>query len=91
MTLLVNPEQAERLALASTEGRIQLALRNPLDNETPTTPGIRTASLLGAARTAPPRPPVARTVAAPSPPPPPPPPPMIEVIKGDKREHTTIG
>ena len=30
VTLLVNPEQAERLALASTEGKIQLALRNPL-------------------------------------------------------------
>ena len=31
VTLLVTPEQAERLALASTEGKIQLALRNPLD------------------------------------------------------------
>jgi pilus assembly protein CpaB len=31
VTLLVTPEQVERLALASTEGKIQLALRNPLD------------------------------------------------------------
>ena len=31
VTLLVNPEEAERLTLASTEGKIQLALRNPLD------------------------------------------------------------
>src|SRR5690606_16244523 len=31
VTLLVSPDQAERLALASTEGRIQLALRNTLD------------------------------------------------------------
>src|SRR6478735_6820311 len=31
VTLLVDPEQAERLTLASTEGKIQLALRNPMD------------------------------------------------------------
>ena len=31
VTLLVSPEDAERLALASTQGRIQLALRNTLD------------------------------------------------------------
>src|SRR4029079_4089287 len=48
VTLLVNPEQAERLALASTEGKIQLALRNPLDQSAPATPGIKTAGLLGA-------------------------------------------
>jgi pilus assembly protein CpaB len=47
VTLLVNPEQAERLALASTEGKIQLALRNPLDQGTPVTPGIKTAALVG--------------------------------------------
>ena len=47
VTLLVNPEQAERLALASTEGKIQLALRNPLDQGAPDTPGIRTAGLMG--------------------------------------------
>lgn len=31
ITLLVSPDDAERLTLASTEGHIQLALRNPLD------------------------------------------------------------
>jgi len=31
ITLLVTPEDAERLTLASSEGHIQLALRNPLD------------------------------------------------------------
>src|ERR1700720_4144709 len=31
ITLLVSPDDAERLTLASSEGRIQLALRNPLD------------------------------------------------------------
>src|SRR5262249_39006882 len=30
VTLLVNPVEAERLTMASTEGKIQLALRNPL-------------------------------------------------------------
>ena len=50
VTLLVTPEQAETLALASTEGKIQLALRNPLDQGAPQTPGIRPAVLLGMAR-----------------------------------------
>lgn len=31
VTLQVNPVQGEKLALGSTEGRVQLALRNPLD------------------------------------------------------------
>jgi len=31
ITLLVSPDDAQRLALASNQGRIQLALRNPLD------------------------------------------------------------
>jgi len=31
ITLLTSPEDAERLTLASTEGKIQLVLRNPLD------------------------------------------------------------
>ena len=47
VTMSVSPEQAERLALASTEGKIQLALRNPLDQSTPATPGIKQAGLLG--------------------------------------------
>ena len=47
VTLLVFPDQAERLALASTEGKIQLALRNPLDTGAPETPGIKTATLMG--------------------------------------------
>ena len=38
VTLLVNPDEAERLTLASTEGKIQLALRNPLDRSAPVDP-----------------------------------------------------
>ena len=59
VTLLVNPEEAERLTLASTEGKIQLALRNPLDKTMPATPGVRPAALLGVG--APTRTAVART------------------------------
>src|SRR3954471_6677444 len=49
VTMLVNPEEAERLTLASTEGKIQLALRNPLDKTIPATPGVRPAALFGLA------------------------------------------
>jgi pilus assembly protein CpaB len=33
ITLLVSPEDAQKLTLASQEGKIQLALRNPLDDD----------------------------------------------------------
>ncbi len=46
VTLLVDPSQAERLSLASTEGKIQLALRNPIDKSAPPTGGIRPAGLM---------------------------------------------
>jgi len=55
VTLLVYPEQSERLALASTEGKIQLALRNPLDQGAPETPGMKQGVLLGAVKAAPAR------------------------------------
>ena len=95
VTLLVTPEQSERLALASTEGKIQLALRNPLDQGAPATPGIKTAALVGSAKAAPVRQvassarprasqPVTQTV-----------PevvsmPTVEIIRGDKRAHEVI-
>ena len=47
VTLLVTPSDAERIALASSEGSIMLALRNPLDSATTETNGTRLASLLG--------------------------------------------
>jgi len=47
VTLLVTPGDAEKLALATTQGRIQLALRNTLDQEKVETNGVRVASLLG--------------------------------------------
>ncbi|HUE89113.1 MAG TPA: Flp pilus assembly protein CpaB [Vicinamibacterales bacterium] len=91
VTLLVNPLEAERLTLASTEGKIQLALRNPLDQEAPPTTGIKPAALLGSA------PPVrqssarARTTTVPPPPPPTGPDlPSVEIIRGDKRTREIV-
>jgi pilus assembly protein CpaB len=55
VTLLVTPEDAERLALASTQGRIQMALRNTLDLDDEETQGIRVSNLLSG-RTGPARP-----------------------------------
>lgn len=47
ITVAVTPEQAETLALASSQGRIQLALRNALDTATVSTSGARMGTLLG--------------------------------------------
>jgi pilus assembly protein CpaB len=47
VTLLVTPEQAETLALAASQGRIQLALRNTLDTTHVTTAGTRAGVLMG--------------------------------------------
>ena len=49
VTLLVTPEDGERIALAASEGQIMLALRNPLDTTPTTTSGVRTAGLFGQA------------------------------------------
>jgi pilus assembly protein CpaB len=96
VTLLVDPEQSERLALASTEGKIQLALRNPLDQSAPDTPGIRAAGLLGGKPV--PTEPV-RTVARSTKPRTQPQqepmivpaaPPTVEIIRGDKRSTEII-
>lgn len=90
VTLLVDPSEAERLTLASTEGKIQLALRNPLDKAAPPTPGIRPAALMGSATAARPaaRPrPVAQTASAA---PPPAPLPTVEMIRGDKRAQEVV-
>jgi pilus assembly protein CpaB len=46
ITLLVSPDDAEKLTLAASEGRIQLALRGMLDLAEVNTPGARLAGLL---------------------------------------------
>jgi pilus assembly protein CpaB len=97
VTLMVTPDDAERIALASAEGQIILTLRNPLDTLPTTTEGTRMASLMG--KTAPP-PPVVRKVAASThvqapPPPPPPEEPAkrlyeVEAIRAAKRTEEIV-
>lgn len=91
VTLLCTPEDAERLALATSEGTIVLALRNPLDTDPTKTDGVRMASLFGS-----PTPPPVRQVVQGRPrmvTPPPPPPPSnytIEAIRGGKKSEEII-
>jgi pilus assembly protein CpaB len=93
VTLLVNPDESERLTLAASEGKIQLALRNPLDRSKPETRGVRPAVLLGSepvARVVPTRRASAAAtrvaaVAAPDIPQT-----TVEIIRGDKRAHEVV-
>ena len=45
VTLMVSPQDAERVALAQAEGQLVLTLRNPLDVEPSNTTGVRKAAL----------------------------------------------
>lgn len=56
VTLMVSPQDGERIALAQSEGQIMLALRNPLDTAPSDTAGVRTAGLLGTPVTPAPQP-----------------------------------
>jgi pilus assembly protein CpaB len=47
VTLQVTPEQAEKLALAATEGKLQLVMRNQVDQGDEQTPGVNKRNLLG--------------------------------------------
>jgi len=47
ITLLVTPADAQLLTLASSEGKIQLALRNPTDVQKPSTNAVKNATLYG--------------------------------------------
>ena len=88
ITLLVTPEDAAKLAMASNEGKIQLALRNTTDTQAQNPAPVFQSVLFGGGPMS-----VAPVVehrhveqtkvAAP---PPPPPPYTIEVISGGKRE-----
>src|SRR5215510_14811434 len=89
VTLLVDPAEAEKLTLAANEGKIQLALRNPLDKETPVTKGIRPAVLVGMPATTPKLVTRVGTVAKQTPAPPVEQP-TVEIIRGDKRAHEVV-
>ena len=95
VNLLVTPEQAETLSLASNETRIQLVLRNPLDTEMSKTNGTAMGNLFAggswkapeaakAPRIVTARPIAPQVVQAKTPPPPI----MVEVINGAKRTDT---
>ena len=57
VTLAVSPEDAERIALAASEGKISLALRNPLDVTPTDTLGVQLDALMaGRGGVAPPAP-----------------------------------
>jgi pilus assembly protein CpaB len=103
VTLLVTPEQAETLTLAGNEGRIQLVLRNGVDQKVEATPGRDIAELFGmrttrkvVAEAAPkprprPREPEPIRIAPPPIPEPPPPPDEIVVIRGNQKTIEVIG
>ena len=53
VTLLVTPEQAEKLALAASEGKLQLVMRNSIDQGDEQTTGMDKRRLLGGERAVP--------------------------------------
>lgn len=99
VNLLVTPEQAEMLSLASSQTSIQLVLRNPLDKEITKTSGSAVAQLFRSGlvlpQDAPSSPPrqarapdrAARPPAAPAAAKPR----LVEVIHGTKRAETQFG
>ena len=88
ITLLVTPEDAQRLTLASAQGHIQLALRNPLDTRQEEVPSTGAKGLYKGG--APPAPtPVHHTVIPKTPASPPAPTGIsVEVYQGDKKTET---
>ena len=88
VTLLLSPDDAQRLTLASSQGHIQLVLRNPLDTKQEDVAASRSSSLYKnspeAAPSAPHKPSKHIAVQAP---PPIPTAYTVEVYKGDKKEE----
>ncbi len=95
VTLLVTPDDGERIALAASEGQLMLALRNPLDTNLVATNGVRTGGLFGQAPPAP-KPVMPRAKAAPvkaEPAPasvPAPKPYVVEAFRGQKRSEEIV-
>jgi pilus assembly protein CpaB len=92
VTLMVLPEDAERIALASNEGKITLALRNPLDVVQTDTRGIRLPALMRGTGPEPVVDPGRNRVVARRPPPTPPPPSVytVEAIRAAKRSSEVV-
>lgn len=92
VNLLVTPDQAEVLSLASSEAKVQLVLRNPLDTKQEVTHGTSIAQLFG--HQAPAAQPVQSVLvprkAEAKPAPPPPAPETVEVFSGMKKSEQTL-
>ncbi|HEY3972184.1 MAG TPA: Flp pilus assembly protein CpaB [Candidatus Sulfotelmatobacter sp.] len=91
ITLLVSPDDAQKLTLASSEGHIQLAMRNPLDTkQDEVLPSSSRGLYRGAAPPAPTQVAVRHAVTKAVQPAPPPPPTgiSVEVYQGDKKPET---
>jgi pilus assembly protein CpaB len=89
ITLLVSPDDAQKLALVSQEGRIQLSLRNPLDTKKGGIGATRNSSVYLGDKppvTVEPKPKVHKTVE--KAPVRPPAPYGVEMIHGNKREES---
>ena len=86
ITLLLSPDDAQKLTLASNEGRIQLVLRNPLDTAQGDVPPTSAGGLFG--RVAPSPPTHVAVKHAPVHLQAPPEPYSIEVYRGDKKDIT---
>ena len=100
VSLLVTPDQAETLTLAGNEGRIQLVLRNAVDQKMEQTAGKEVNELYRMGRRTPAPVTTARVVRRPKveapPPPPPPAPPVVVpdeiiVIRGNEKKVEIIG
>jgi len=89
ITLLVSPDDATKLTMASTQGRIQLALRNTIDTKKNDPKAVLEASIFSAegAAAKPVRPAGSGKKSIE---PAPPPPYVIEVITGNKRENKSF-
>jgi pilus assembly protein CpaB len=88
ITLLVTPDEASKLTMAATDGKIQLALRNTVDTKKIEPPTIQQVDLFtasGPKLTIKPSGGGKKSVA-----PPPPAPYVIEVITGNKRENKSF-
>jgi pilus assembly protein CpaB len=87
ITLLVTPDDATKLTMASTEGKIQLALRNTIDTKMNDPKAVMQTSLFSAegAVVKPTHSPGKKSAAPAAPPPY-----VIEVITGNKRENKSF-
>lgn len=91
VTLLVDPAEGEKLALAAAKGTLQLALRNSLDTDTVETTGVLASRLIVDAPEPAPVRRAAEPRAAPQPEPSRPARFEIEVFRGPERSTSTVG